>query len=489
LRHILGDLVIEVRCPEEVTAVESDEWIAELLVNLLSRLYPAIRVVAPTPLASRLTRLARSINPAVDLDGGGAADIVVAVGDASATVPGALRVRADGWVARVSTAQQLRPRGPSNPYAAAEVFRRAFASFVPSARRENVSLSLLDYSVDAGELDALPPIIDVGKVAFAGIGAVASGGLWALSRHRGLRGELHLIDPEAAERSNLQRYVLLDMDAVGKPKVRTAKKAVEQTGLAVTMHRKTLEAIASERGRGFETICVSVDNVSSRRAAQALLPRFLVSGWTHEGGLGVSWHRFGSRMPCLVCLYMPDGDRPSQSEVIAQTLGLDQREASDLYLNNRVPTEAQLARIAAKTRASAKTIELWRGKAIRELFVQVCGAANLNVRDDGQPEAVPLAHQSTLAGVLMVAELIKRVSPVLSAEAQAANVIRWYDVTGPVPLSWAEPFARHPRCICSDPVYLAAHRAKWGNEPELESLDADLGADLVLAEGEPLAAG
>ena len=80
---------------------------------------------------------------------------------------------------------------------------------------------------------------------------------------------------------------------------------------------------------------------------------------------------------------------------------------------NRVPTEGQLARIAAKTRASAKTLDSWRGKSTRELFIQVCGAANLNVRDDGQPEAVPLAHQSTLAGVLMAAELIKRLSPVL----------------------------------------------------------------------------
>ncbi len=496
LRHVLGDLIVEVRCPEAITIFESDEWIAELLVNLLARLYPTIRVVAPSSVAIRLKRLARAINPDIDFDGGGASVIVVAVGNASATTPDAIRVRADGWVARVLTREHLVPRGPSNPYAAAaaaclaaaEVFRRAFPSAVPSARRENVSLSLLDYSTDAGEHDALPRMVDLREVAFAGIGAVASGGLWALARHRGIRGELHLVDPEAAELSNLQRYVLLDMESVGKPKVRIASRAVERPGLTVKMHRKKLEALAGERGRGFESICVSVDNVDGRRAAQALLPRIVVNGWTHGGGLGVSWHRFGTRAPCLACLYMPEGDRPSQSAVIAKTLGLEQREASELFLYNRVPTEDQLARIAAKTRASVETLELWRGKSIRELFVQVCGAANMNVSDDGQPEAVPLAHQSTLAGVLMAAELIKRSSPVLRTEAQVANVIRWHDATGPVPVSWTEPFARDARCICSDPVYLAAYRTKWGNEPEFESLDVDAPSDLVVGEGEPLVA-
>ena len=80
LRHVLGNVVVEVRCPDAVTAIESDEWIAELLVNLLARLYPTIRVVAPDPFAGRLKRQARAINPAVDLNDGRAAAIVVAVG-------------------------------------------------------------------------------------------------------------------------------------------------------------------------------------------------------------------------------------------------------------------------------------------------------------------------------------------------------------------------------------------------------------------------
>jgi len=466
----LGNLIVEVRLPGNMYG--SDEWVAEMLVNLLARLYPTLRLTGPRASCMRLERLARAINPRVDFDEGIAPALVAFVGNSRASAPalGALRVQSDGWVARLLTPEQVVVRGPPNPYAAAaaacfaagELFRRSFPSAVSSARNENVSLSLLDYSEGCGELDALPSTLDVGEVAFAGVGAVASGALWALAHHVELRGDLHLIDPQLAELSNLERYVLLDEGSLGKPKVNTAAKFLERPGLQVRRHRKTLEALAGERGRGFTTICVSVDNVDGRRAAQALLPRLAVNGWTRESGLGASWHRFDSGLPCLNCLYMPTGDRPSQSAVIAQTLGLEPREAADLYFNNRVPSPDQLAKIARKARASTETVAQWAGKRVRELFTEVCGAANLNVREDGQPEAVPLAHQSALAGVLMATELVKQMSPALAARAQPGNAATWHDVTGPVPSCWAEPFRVHPRCICSDRLYRDVYRAKWG---------------------------
>jgi len=39
-----------------------------------------------------------------------------------------------------------------------------------------------------------------------------------------------------------------------------------------------------------ETICISVDNASTRRAAQALLPKLIINGWTGDQSLGASWH-------------------------------------------------------------------------------------------------------------------------------------------------------------------------------------------------------
>lgn len=469
LKARLADFVVEVAFHSS-SALESDSWAAELLVNLLARLYPAVRVVAPPAEKLRLERIARSINPNVDLTSPGLASVVVAAGDGPSHLQGAVHMRSDGWVARIGSAPWPAPRGPANPYGAAaaacfaagEVFRRAFSDCIPTHGRDNLSVSLLDYSEEAGSMDELPAVLDVGETALAGIGAVASGGVWALARHAGLRGELHLIDPQLAEPSNLQRYVLLDMESVGRPKVRVAAKLLARTGVAVKMHRATLEKVAGERQRGFTTICASPDNVDGRRAAQGLLPRLLVNAWTKDTGLGVSWHRFAAEAPCGCCLYMPTGARPSQSEVIAQTLGLETREAAELYLRNAVPSPEQLRRIAAKARVVPAVLSAWQGKTIREIFTSVCGAANLNVREDGQPEAVPLAHQSALAGVLMAAELVKRASPPLDGKAQGVTAIAWHDVTGPVPTSWMEPVRKEPRCICSDPTYLSAYLAKWG---------------------------
>jgi hypothetical protein len=487
----LATFIVEIVCPE--SALASDYWTAELLVNLLARLYPSIRITAPPPAKLRLERVARSINPNSDLTNTGAASVTVAVGDTVGLPQGALHVRSDGWVARLSTAPWSAPRGPANPYAAAaaacfaaaEVFRRAFADNISTPARDNISVSLLDFSAEAGALDGMPEVMDVGETAFAGVGAVAAGAIWAMARHAGLRGDLHLIDPQVAELSNLQRYVLLDMEAVGRPKVKVAAKALARPGITVKMHRTTLERVAGERGRGFCTICASPDNVDGRRAAQGLLPRLVLNGWTKDTGLGVSWHRFTAQAPCLCCLYMPSGKRASQSEVIAQTLGLETREAADLYLKNAVPSVEQLRRIAEKARAAPEVVGAWQGKSIREIFTAVCGAANLNVREDGQPEAVPLAHQSALAGVLMAAELVKRATPELAAKAQGVTAIAWHDATGPAPTSWMEPVAKEPGCICSDPTYRRAYFAKWGTEV-VPSADANLAPHLTLRKRAPL---
>lgn len=480
LEKELGNRIVEVRIPE--TPHGSDEWVAEMLVNLAARLYPTLSLVGRRDSCTRLERLARAINPRVEFATGGAPSLVALVGHSPApTSPAyAVRVQSDGWVARVLPPGEVLVRGPANPYAAAaaacfaagELFRQAFASAVPRARKGVVSVSLLDYSEAAGEFVGLPPHLELGELGFAGVGAVGSGALWAMARHSGLRGQVHLIDPDVSELSNLERYVLLEEGCIGKPKVNTAARCLERAGLRVTRHRKTLEALAGERGRGFPTICVSVDNVMGRRAAQALLPRVVVNAWTQDRGLGVSFHRLNSGSPCLNCLYMPAGDRPSQSAVIAETLGLEIREAAELFFGNGVPTAEQLAKIAAGTRAAPETAEGWKGKRIRELFTEVCGAANLNVREDGQPEAVPLAHQSALAGVLMAAELVKQLSPDLARVGQRGNVVTWHDVTGCVPDTWVEPFPVHPRCICTDRVYRDAYNDKWRDENASDHTDS-----------------
>ncbi|HYU65758.1 MAG TPA: hypothetical protein VEK09_03315, partial [Jatrophihabitantaceae bacterium] len=50
----LGNLIVEVRLPGAMYG--SDEWVAEMLVNLLARLYPTLRLTGPRASCMRLER-------------------------------------------------------------------------------------------------------------------------------------------------------------------------------------------------------------------------------------------------------------------------------------------------------------------------------------------------------------------------------------------------------------------------------------------------
>src|SRR6266508_2826504 len=119
---------------------ENDLIAAELLVNLLARLYPALQLSGPASVARELEGVARAINPRIDLVRGKQPTVPVRVGG-SAAPDGGLLGRADGWVARVTRRTLEVTRGPTNPYASAavatlvasEVFRQVFASRLPRA--------------------------------------------------------------------------------------------------------------------------------------------------------------------------------------------------------------------------------------------------------------------------------------------------------------------------------------------------------------------
>jgi hypothetical protein len=294
LEAALAHHVVGVRCGPDCAEEGNTRWIAELLVNLLARLYPRISLDADPVVREHLAAIARSINPLITLEERGAT-VTVVVGGGEPSEPQALYARADGWVARVLLQPSQLPPGPANPYASAaaaslaagEVFRVIFRDHLPKHREpREVNLSLLDFGTSSGADEALNPV-DFGQVALVGLGAVGNGALWALGRHTSLTGELWLVDPEPLEPSNLQRYVLA-MDAdVGRPKAELADAALVRTGLKRHLHRETLEDFADhfKDGLSIPTVCVAVDNVDGRRAAQALLPRLVLNGYTSDSGL------------------------------------------------------------------------------------------------------------------------------------------------------------------------------------------------------------
>lgn len=475
LETALGSQVVAVQCGSACAAEGNARWIAELLVNLLARLYPRLAIASELPdVHEHLIGIAKSINPTVAVEDATAATVTVVVGGGESSHPNTIYARADGWVARVLFQPSRSPLGPANPYAAAaaaalataEVFRRVFRERLPTQQEpREVSLSLLDFSEEAGAEEPLGPA-DVGQVVMAGLGAVGNGALWAMGRHASLTGEVWLVDHETVELSNLQRYVLAADSDERAAKVDLADAALRHTGLRRYLCRETLESFAERFREGFTlpTVCVSVDNVPSRRAVQALLPRLVLNGWTGDRSLGASWHEFDREAACLSCLYHPNGPRPSQTDMVAEALGLDPERAGKLWINGEAPQPEELVQMEKHLGLKPGDLSGWRGKPLGDIYTGViCGSVQLDVQGLGRVEVVPLAHQSVLAGALTAAELVKRSTPSLGARSQHEVLTVWEDVLRRPPPAgrWLRDRSREPGCICGDKVYQEVYRRKW----------------------------
>jgi hypothetical protein len=442
----------------------NDEWIASLSTNLLARLYPRIALSGPAARVVALTKLARSINPNIEVVSAAPACHCIAVG--AKPVDGAIHAGASGWVARIHHAQSP-PPGPENPYSAgvaaclacAELFRRVFLNAPPGV---DVAISLLDFKKTAGANLTIPSTV-LGNVLFVGVGAVGNAAMWALSRDARVRGLLRVVDPESVELSNLQRYLLALHTDLGTPKVNLAERALIGTQLVVEPYKKSLEEFAEGSATDrTPTTVVSVDNVDGRRAAQALLPRLVINGWTGGEALGTSWHMFSRESACLACLYHPHGQGLSAIDQAAKIFGLPLERAAVLWVSRQPMTEADVHSAATALGVGDSTLKPWLGRAIGELYTDVaCGAVPIDLAGVGKLETVPLAHQSALAGILMAAELIKRTNKRLAVLAQPEVLVSWDNILGPPPAIWAKPRARERGCICGDADYQEVYRQKW----------------------------
>lgn len=476
----VGATCVGVRLDSQFASDGNARNTAELIVNLVSRLYGDLHLDGPSEWVDEAAAVARAINPSICLDSKTPTHTIV-VGNQRWTED-TIYVRSDGWVARILAAPTDEPPGAANPIAAgaagaiavAELFRRVFRDFVPELPFEDINVSLLDFSRDAGARDALS-VAAVGPVGLIGVGAVANAAVWTLSKLNRLEGVVTLVDSELIDLSNLQRYILAfdrDENAI---KVALASAALERTGVTVVPLQLALEH-AADRGVP-ETLVVSVDNVEARRVVQALLPRLAINGWTSVSGLGASWHYFGNAGPCLACGYHPRGEVPGQFEVIADAFGLSKERVGILWVTNAGLAPPDLDLIAKKLDVRRKSLNRWGGKRIQDLYRDVqCGSVPLDFsKAKGRVEAVPLAHQSALAGVLMAGELIKQTNPELRARSQRHPLIVWDEVLRPAPGFWTQQRDKQAGCICSDEVYASRYARKW-----LTNLEG--GGDVLAAE-------
>lgn len=158
-----------------------------------------------------------------------------------------------------------------------------------------------------------PPTVDIGRFDMVSGGAITHAALYALARIPGVRGRARVIEADANEITNINRYALLLRKALG------LRKAEHIAGLGLgslqiesvplryePAHRKEIGSLAPR-------VLVGVDNIESRWSVQDEHPRWLGIGATEEYFAFLSVHEPG--LPCARCVHEsgppPEGEIPT----------------------------------------------------------------------------------------------------------------------------------------------------------------------------------
>ncbi len=461
----------------------------DLAVRLATRLYPRMQILplhGDGGLAAGLAGLARTINPEITLESSaeGAREIVLNLGDTRHEAEVVVHAGSDGWIGRVSARGPVGSGASGNPFGAgaaaclgmANVFRAVFADrLLLGAPDADAALSLLNF--ETGERAATAPLedrVDIGAVQLVGVGAIGNAFVWSTARVPGIRGVLDLIDHEAVELSNMQRYVLTALDDDGMIKVLLAQREFAGTKLRVSPSQATWsEHVGRSGGAKFDLVAVALDSARDRIRVQSSLPRRIVNGWTQEGDLGVSRHGFEGDQACLACLYLPQGRRRSLDEIVAGELGLNyethKMRLRDMLVREEPVGEAFAREVAAAGGLSLEPLLAHAGLPLRAFRQRaVCGSLVMRAGDGGGADVeVPLAFQSALAGVMLAAEVVGERAGLRVTRPATRSVLDLLRPLSSRPTSNVlKSTSSAASCICQDPDWQTAYRLKWPEPPD-----------------------
>jgi len=472
IKKVLRARVLEIALSAEVETRSEGDALADLMVRLAARLYPTLAFMATPDVATKLSELALSINPAIEIVDRPAPDETLTIGvGTKPQVSGSDVIYAGSsqWVGRVSWERPQSVGLSRSPFgagaAAALAMAQAFNSlFLGKAARQ----PFIELPVVPGRprpLDVMES--DTTRVVIVGAGAVGNAAIWAWARMP-YPPVAVVVDPEVIELSNLQRYVLAERSDVGVLKVDLARRFLP----AASAVGADWASFVAQAGYRHDIVAVSVDSADGRRAVQATLPNWIINAWTQPGDLGVSHHRFDGTGACLACLYLPQGQTKNEDAIYAEALGIPEQLMQVRALLDRgdpVP-DPLLELVGQRLGVEREAIMAFAGRPIRALYAEgLCGGALLPIGSAGRPRPevhVPLAHQSTLAGVMLAARVF--VAPAVKDRTLVARV----NVLGQINAEYVtQMVARDSRgiCICEDRDYQAAYSCKYRQQPHSEA--------------------
>lgn len=439
---------------------------------------PVIQAVRDASAAARV-RLAPTAPPTSQLR--------IGVGSEQPGAECDLYVGSSGWSAVISrTAPQPVSTsrvvvGPlaAGALAAAEVFKHVFGDVVPGTfgvapgGPDGFSLSLLDYGpADAGPAPEpeVPDRIVLDAVLF-GVGSLGCALLLGIAATPQLQGSLVVVDNGTFDEGNPFKYTLLDAASARTkcPKAPWAEAklaGLARRGLVVSSFEGTAYQYVASLPPDYRLPLVvsAVDTVEARLEVQDTIPQRIVNAGVSGTEAEVSVHGFGEG-PCLACLGIESGRESSHAHRIAEDTGLDVSRVLELLMGNVAMVAAdieQLRRAARLPLQLQHDLDRWAGQPLMSLYNRLPYSEASAVTASGAQVRVTTAFVSAFAGVLLLAELLKKSCPSL----EKYNVSNSYrqEMLG-IPAGGVMQYERNKsgNCLCHSSFRQMIFREKYGS--------------------------
>ncbi len=486
-REILQNQIICLEFDEQIfESLEADVCI-ELLVRIVSRFYPKLKfssnIKGETAHILRLKELARSINSNIEFANEDETPTFVIIASRN---PGEsnrlphLFLGSEGWIARLSQTKPLLFGNSNNPFgasitaciAASNIFRFVFEKQLKLPLDAEVEFSVHNFSRDLNP-DTLLDHVNLEDVNLVGIGAIGSATVWVLSRLKKLTGNISLIDHDHVEESNLQRYVLLDEKDIGSWKVDIALRAINRDHLNVNSLKCDWSEFINDIHNGRCTsrlVAVCIDSKEGRIHVQSSLPKKIINAYTDESRFGISRHEDFTSGPCLACLYMPSNIQRSKLDIMVQELNMKGHEilVYQYMKSGKLLDETFLNIFCGKNGFQLSDLQEYTNKSLGDFYIEmVCGYKMIEMQSDQQRAEhvdVPLSFQSTMAGVMLGAEIVLESLGISRREVRDVSQWQVLDQVSPDNPSHYSYLKNHSGlCICGDQDYQEVYKSKNWN--------------------------
>ncbi len=349
-------------------------------------------------------------------------EVILAIGglDEPTNAASVEGVGADGWVVRCRTGPGRVPVGrfPNAVGAAVASGLGVARIFAAGASRKGCRVLGLErppeqlLSCYTLRSDAVSPSLPqeqvLDDVVLIGAGGVGSALVATLALMPKVSGRLTVVDPDALDVTNLNRFLPACRSAVGSPKVGLLAQFLSnrQTELRVLEAQMSYCGFVRCAGRPTGIVVSTVDNEAARAQIQSDLPRIVIDSATSGAVLGVSRHDF-LHGACLGCLHPRARTVLADETRMAQVLGMAVGDVIGFMSDDRLLSPQELSLIYDKLGISTDSRIPPGGKSLRHLWAEdVCGRVVMPA-GSGEKISGSAGFITLVAGALAAGELIK----------------------------------------------------------------------------------